>query len=252
MYSCHLFLVSSASIRCIQFLSFIVPFFLWNIPFVSSFLEEITSLSQSVVFLYFFVLITEEDFLISLLFFGTLNSKGYIFSFLLCLSLLFFHNYLYGLLRQPFCLFEFLFVFFWGEGVGEMVLITASCTVSQTSIHSSSATLSIRSKPLYLFVMSTVWLQGIWFRSYLHCWLVFPTFLNLSLNFNNKEFMIWATVSSKSWFFWLYRASSSLDAKSIINLNLVLTIWWCPCVEFSLMLLEESVYDQCILLAKHC
>ena len=35
---------------------------------ISNFLEEIASLSYSVVFLYFFALITEEAFLISLLF----------------------------------------------------------------------------------------------------------------------------------------------------------------------------------------
>ena len=63
--------------------------------------------------------------------------------------------------------------------------------------------------------------------------------------------MIWATVSSWSCFCWLYRASPSLAAKNIIDLILVLTIWWCPCVESSLVLLEEGVcYDQCILLAK--
>ena len=60
-----------------------------------------------------------------------------------------------------------------------------------------------------------------------------------------------ATVSSRSCFCWLYRASPSLAAKNIINLISVLTIWWCPCVESSLVLLEEGVYyDQCILLAK--
>ena len=63
--------------------------------------------------------------------------------------------------------------------------------------------------------------------------------------------MIWATVSSHSCFCWLYRASPSWAAKNIINLILVLTIWWCPCVEPSLVLLEEGVcYDQCVLLAK--
>ena len=62
--------------------------------------------------------------------------------------------------------------------------------------------------------------------------------------------MIWATVSSRWFFYWLYRASPSLTIKTIINLILVLTIWWCPCVESSLVLLEEGVfYDQCILLA---
>ena len=63
--------------------------------------------------------------------------------------------------------------------------------------------------------------------------------------------MIWATVCSCSCFCWLYRASASLAAKNIINLISVLTIWWCPCVQSSLVLLEEGVYyDQCILLAK--
>ena len=51
--------------------------------------------------------------------------------------------------------------------------------------------------------------------------------------------MIWATVSSRSSFCWLYRASPSLVAKNITNLISVLTIWWCPCVESSLVLLEE-------------
>ena len=45
--------------------------------------------------------------------------------------------------------------------------------------------------------------------------------------------MIWTTVSSRSCFCWLYRASPSLAAKNIINLILVLTIWWCPCKVFS-------------------
>ena len=63
--------------------------------------------------------------------------------------------------------------------------------------------------------------------------------------------MIWATVSSQSCFCLQYRASASLAAKNIINLILVLTIWWCPCVESSLVLLEIGVcYDQCVLLAK--
>ena len=38
---------------------------------------------------------------------------------------------------------------------------------------------------------------------------------------------------------------------SYSNLISVLTIWLCPCVESSLVLLEEGVcYDQCVLLAK--
>ena len=48
--------------------------------------------------------------------------------------------------------------------------------------------------------------------------------------------MIWARVSSWSFFHWLYRASPSLAANNIINLILVLTIWWCLCVERSLVI----------------
>ena len=35
VYSCHLFLISSASVRSIPFLSFIEPIFAWNVPFSS-------------------------------------------------------------------------------------------------------------------------------------------------------------------------------------------------------------------------
>ena len=34
VYSCHLFLISSASVRSIPFLSFIVPIFAWSVPLV--------------------------------------------------------------------------------------------------------------------------------------------------------------------------------------------------------------------------
>ena len=44
------------------------------------------------------------------------------------------------------------------------------------------ALLSIRSRPLNLFLTSTVYSEGIWFRSYLNGLVVFPTVFNLSLN----------------------------------------------------------------------
>ena len=72
-------------------------------------------------------------------------------------------------------------------------LITTFCSVF-LFVHSSSGTLSIRSNPLNLFVTSTVvrdlslvipeWSSG------------FPYFLQFKSEFGNKEFMIWATVSS--------------------------------------------------------
>ena len=81
----------------------------------------------------------------------------------------------------------------------------------------------------------------------------FPYFLQFKSEFGNKQFMIWAIISSQSCFRWLYRVSSSLAAKNFISLILVLTIWWCPCVESSLVFFKEGIcYDQYILLAKLC
>ena len=62
VYFCHLFLISSTSIKSIAFLSFIVTIF--GTLGTSNFLKEISSLSHSIVSLYFFAVITEEDFLI--------------------------------------------------------------------------------------------------------------------------------------------------------------------------------------------
>ena len=47
MYSCPLFLISSASIRSLPFLPFIVPIFAWNIPLISP-----VFLKRSLVFPY--------------------------------------------------------------------------------------------------------------------------------------------------------------------------------------------------------
>ena len=56
---------------------------------ISNFLEEISSLSHSIVFLYFFALITKEGFLISpCCSLKLCIQMGVIFSFLLCLLLL--------------------------------------------------------------------------------------------------------------------------------------------------------------------
>ena len=65
VYSCQLLLISSASVRSIQFLSYIMPIFAWNVPLVSLMFLKRSRLSCSIVFLYFFALITEEDFPIS-------------------------------------------------------------------------------------------------------------------------------------------------------------------------------------------
>ena len=59
--------------------------------------------------------------------------------------------------------------------------------------------------------------------------------------------MIWATRSSWSCFCWLYRASLASTEKNIIIWFQCWPCpwWWCPCVESSLVLLEEGVcYDH--------
>ena len=87
---------------------------------ISTFPEEISSLSHSIVFLYLFALITEEDFLISPCYSLELCIQMGIY-FLFSFAFLFssFHSYLYGLLRQPFCFFAFLFL---GDGLDHCFL----------------------------------------------------------------------------------------------------------------------------------
>ena len=63
----------------------------------------------------------------------------------------------------------------------------------------------------------------------------FPHFLQFKSEIGNKEFMIRAIVRSRSCFCWLYRASPSLATKNVISLISVLAVWWCPCVESSLV-----------------
>ena len=110
---------------------------------------EISSLSHSIVFLYFFPLITEEGFL-SLL--AILWNSAFKWVYLSFSPLLF-----ASLLLSVICKvssdnhFDFLHFFFLG-----MILIPVSCTMSRTFIHSSSSTLSIRSSPLNLFLTSIV------------------------------------------------------------------------------------------------
>ena len=91
VYSCHLFLTSSASVRSIPFLSFIAPIFAWNVPSASLIFLKRSLVCPILLFssisLHWSL---RKGFLLSLLFFGTLHSNGYIFPFLLCLSLLFF------------------------------------------------------------------------------------------------------------------------------------------------------------------
>ena len=152
-YSFHLFLTYYASLRSIPFLSFIVGIFAWNIPLVS-----LIFLKRSLIFpiLLFssislhWWLRTSFLSLLTILWNSAFKcSNGYIFPFLLYLLLLFFYHLF---VRPPqTTLLPFCISFFLG-----MVLITVSCKMLWTSIHSFSSILSIRSNPLNLFFVSTV------------------------------------------------------------------------------------------------
>ena len=91
-YSHHVFLISSASVRSILFLSFFPYLCMKCFLHISKFLK------RSLVFL--FLLFSpiylhwsfRNVFYLPLLFFATLHSNGFIFPFLLWLSLLFFNK----------------------------------------------------------------------------------------------------------------------------------------------------------------
>ena len=147
-YSCHLFLISSASIKAIQFLSFILPIFAWNVPLVSLIfwkrslvfpilLFSSISLHWSLrkAFLSLLVILWNSAFKWVYLSFSPLPFASLLFSAIYKAS---WDNH-----------FAFLHFFFLG-----IVLIPVSCTMSQPPVYSSSHTLSIRSNPLHLLVTS--------------------------------------------------------------------------------------------------
>ena len=120
---------------------------------------------------------------LSLLFFGTLHSDGYIFPLLLCLSLLFSATYKPSSDNH----FAFLHFFFL-----EIVFITTSCTMSWTSDHSSSGTLSNLIPWIYLSLLlynqrDLIQIIPEWSSGLLY-------FLPFKSECCIKEFMIWATV----------------------------------------------------------
>ena len=149
-YSCHLFLIASASVRPIPFLSFIKPIFAWHAPMVS-----LIFLKRSLVFpILLFSSISlhwslRKAFLSLLAILWNSAFKREYLSF----SPLLFASLLFTAICKASSDSHFAFLHFFSMG---MVLIPVSCTMSQTSVHGSSGTLCIRSSPLNLFLTSTV------------------------------------------------------------------------------------------------
>ena len=153
MYSFHLFLMSSVSPGSLPFLSFIVPIFVWNSPLMLP-----VFLTSSLIF--------------PLLLFSSMIKHCSLKKTFLSLLAIFWNsafNWMYLSLSPllfPYSStsckaysdnhFAFLLFFFFG-----MVLFTASCTILQTSVHSSSGALLTQSSPLDLFVTCTVNSYGI-------------------------------------------------------------------------------------------
>ena len=151
VYSCHHFLISFASVRSTTFLSFTEHFFIfeWKVLLISNFLKEIFSLSHPIFSSISLHSSLKKPFLSLLAILQNSAFKWVYISFppLPFLSLLFRAFFQASTDNH----FAFLHFFFMG-----MILITASCTMSWTSIHISSGTLTIRSNPLDVFVTSTV------------------------------------------------------------------------------------------------
>ena len=139
VYSCHLYLISFPSVKSIQFLSSIEPIFAWNFSLVS-----LIFLKRSLVFtiplfssISLHWLLRKAFLSLLAILWNTAFKWVYLsFSPLLFASLLF--TVIFKTSSDSY--FAFLHFLFFG-----MVFIPVSCTMSQTSIHSSSGSLSIRS-----------------------------------------------------------------------------------------------------------
>ena len=129
---------------------------------ISNFLEEISSLSHSIVFFYFFLHWWLRKVLLSIL--AVLWNSAFKWVYLsfspLPLAFLLFSAICKAFSDNHFAFLHFFFL--------RMVLITASCTMSQTSVHSSSGTPSIRSNSLE----SVCHFYCIIVRDLSHAWMV--------------------------------------------------------------------------------
>ena len=143
VYSYHLFLISSASVRSRPFLSFIVSIFAWNVPLVS-----LIFLKRSLVFpILFFPSVSLHWSLKN----AFLSLLAILYSAFRCLYLSFspllFTSLLFTAISKASSDSHFAFLHFFFL---EMALIPVSYTMSWISIHSSSGIPSIRSSPLNL------------------------------------------------------------------------------------------------------
>ena len=125
------------------------------------------------------------------------------------------HNWVTELTDNHFASLHFFFL----EMVDHCLLYDITNLCPQFFRHSVCQILSLKSIcPFhYIIVRDLIKVKSEWSSG-------LPYFLQYKSEFGNEEFMIWAIVSSQSFLCWLYRASPSLAANTMINLISVLTI----------------------------
>ena len=126
-YSCHL-LISSSSVRSISFLSFIMPFFTWNVPLVS-----LTFLKRSLVFPILLSSSISLHWSLKKAFLSLLDilwNSAFEWVYL-SFSPLPFTSLLFTAICKASSDSHFVFLHFFST---RMVLIPASCTMSQNSV----------------------------------------------------------------------------------------------------------------------
>ena len=149
---------------------------------ISKYLEEISSLSHSIVFLYFFALVTEEGFL-AILWNSAFN--GYIFPFLLCFLLLFFSQVFVRPPQTAILLFCISFSWWWSWSLSPV-----QCHEPPSIVHQALclSDLSLKSISYFYYIIIRDLIEVIpeWSSG-------FPHYLQFKSEFLNKEFMIWVT-----------------------------------------------------------
>ena len=177
---------------------------------ISNFLEAISSPSHSVVFLYFFALITGKAFLSLLAILWNSAFKWVYLSF----SPLPFTSLLFSAIYKASSDNHFIFLPFFFLGI---FLITTSCTIFKPLSIVLQASYLVDLIPWIYLSLALYKLRNL-IQVIPECRSGFPYFLQLKSEFGNEKFMLWATVSSQSCFSWLYQVSPFLAAKNMINL----------------------------------
>ena len=136
VYSFHLFTISSASVRSIPFLSFFVPILAWNIPLASQIFMKLSLVFPILLFSCISLHWLLRKAFLSLLAFLWNSAFKWVY---LSSSPLPFTSLLFTAICKASSDNHFAFLHFFFLG---MILIPASYTMSRTSIHSSSGTLS--------------------------------------------------------------------------------------------------------------